>query len=45
MPGEYINARSNGITQACLDYILPLIQGETKIEYFGGLPKHYIIEK
>ena len=45
MPDDYINVSSNGITKKCLDYVLPLIQGETRIEYFGGLPKHYIIEK
>ena len=40
VPREYINERGNGITEAGLAYLAPLIQGETSVEYENGLPKH-----
>ena len=44
VPDEYINAESNGITDACVEYLLPLIAGETYPEYKNGLPVHFIIK-
>ena len=32
VPLEWINAEQNGVTQAFVDYALPLIQGETKLK-------------
>ena len=40
---EYINEEANGITAACAEYILPLIEGEAYPEYEGGLPKFFTI--
>ena len=43
VPPEYINEAHNGITEACLDYLAPLIVGEVSPKYENGLPKHIII--
>ena len=45
VPDEFINARGNGVTQECLRYILPLIEGETAPVYERGLPVHLVIER
>ncbi len=42
---EFINAEGNGITEAGIDYILPLIQGEAEQFYECGLPKHFVIKR
>ncbi len=39
MPDEYINADGNGITQAFVDYAMPLVGGLPKTEYLGGSPR------
>lgn len=41
VPGEYINEEGNGVTQACLDYLAPLILGELPILYKNGVPSHF----
>ncbi|MGM9644034.1 MAG: 6-phosphofructokinase [Eubacteriales bacterium] len=38
VPKHYINERGNFVTDDCLRYILPLINGESYPEYRGGLP-------
>ena len=43
VPDEFINAQGNGITEAGLDYLKPLIVGEIPTVYENGLPKHIII--
>ena len=43
VPTEYVNADGNGITEAGLKYLKPLIMGELTLEYENGLPKHVII--
>lgn len=45
VPREYINNEGNGITDAGLTYLRPLIAGETKPKYDGGIPMHYIFPK
>lgn len=45
VPDAFINEAGNGITEACLDYILPLCEGETVQEYSHGVPMHFVIEK
>ncbi|MDR3443456.1 MAG: 6-phosphofructokinase [Legionella sp.] len=40
MPVEYIAADGMGITDACMRYLLPLIQGEAYPEYVNGLPDY-----
>ena len=43
VPDEFINEQGNGITEAGLDYLRPLIVGEIPTVYENGLPKHIII--
>ena len=43
VPDNFINAEGNGITNECIDYILPLIKGEAPPEYKDGLPVHVVI--
>lgn len=43
VPREYINAEGNGITEECVAYLAPLIQGEVAPVYENGLPKHIVI--
>lgn len=43
LPAEFINTRGNGVTDACVKYLLPLIAGETKPEYDRGIPVHIVI--
>ncbi len=45
VPDEYINAEGNNITEAGIDYILPLIQGEAEQFYENGLPRHFVIKR
>ena len=42
VPDEYINEAGNGITEAGIKYLAPLIQGEMDIIYENGLPKHFV---
>ena len=43
VPNEFINPEGNGITDACIDYLAPLIIGEVECEYEAGMPKHIIL--
>ncbi|MBQ2729378.1 MAG: 6-phosphofructokinase [Clostridia bacterium] len=43
VPREMINEKDNYVTDECLNYILPLIQGETTNKYENGLPVHMVI--
>ena len=43
VPDEYINEDGNGITEAGIEYLKPLIMGELSLEYVNGLPKHFVI--
>ena len=45
VPREYINERGNGVTKECLSYIAPLVVGEPKLTFEGGLPKHFVFKK
>jgi len=40
MPKEFIREDGFGITAACRDYILPLIQGESYPSYRAGIPQY-----
>ncbi len=40
VPDEYINAEGNGITDAGIKYLLPLIKGEISQIYDDGMPRH-----
>lgn len=43
VPDEYINNEGNHITDACCEYILPLIEGEAYPEYERGIPKYIVL--
>ena len=43
VPDEFINEQGNDVTDACLAYLLPLIEGQTTVEFISGLPAHFII--
>ncbi|MBO4414235.1 MAG: 6-phosphofructokinase [Clostridia bacterium] len=43
VPDEFINEEGNGITDACVDYLLPLIEGESTPVFEHGLAKHFVI--
>ncbi len=45
VPLEWINAEHNGVTQAFVDYVLPLIQGQNPITFEHGLPRHAKLKK
>ena len=45
VPREYINERGNGVTRECLAYIAPLVIGEPKLTFEGGIPKHFVFKK
>ena len=39
MPDEFINAEGNGVTDAFIEYAMPLIGELPKTEYLGGYPR------
>ena len=43
VPREFINEAGNNVTDECLKWILPLIQGGADIVYENGLPVHFVI--
>ena len=45
VPLEWINKEGNGVTQACIDYALPLIQGENQQAKENGLPRFARLKK
>lgn len=40
VPREFINERGNNVTDACVDYLKPLIAGEYPVIFKGGIPEH-----
>lgn len=45
VPLNYINSQGNNITEECMKYVAPLIQGERSIKYENGLPVHFKIKQ
>ena len=45
MPMEYISEDGFGITDACREYLLPLIEGEAYPPYKNGLPAYVTLKK
>ena len=43
VPAEYINAEGNGITEAGIRYLAPLIMGEIDTVYEAGMPRHIVL--
>ncbi len=44
VPREWIVPENNNVTDECLRWILPLIQGETEPVWKDGLPVHFVLE-
>ncbi len=44
VPRNFINDRGNNVTDECVRYIMPLIEGEITPIYKNGLPVHFVIE-
>lgn len=44
MPREFISEDGFGITEACREYLLPLIQGEAYPPYQNGLPQYVTLQ-
>lgn len=44
VPDAYINEAGNGITDAGIAYLAPLILGERTPVYENGMPKHFVIQ-
>ena len=45
MPMEYISEDGFGITEACREYLLPLIEGEDYPPYKNGMPQYVTLKK
>ena len=45
LPREWINEAGNGVNQGFIDYVLPLIQGETRMKKEDGLPRFARLRK
>jgi len=45
VPRDWINEAGNGVTQAFIDYVLPLIQGEAARPLENGLPRFAKLKK
>ena len=43
VPDDYIVPSGNNVTEKCLDYLRPLIEGEVKFRHEAGLPVHFKI--
>lgn len=45
LPDGFLNARGDGVTDACLRYLAPLIRGEVMPEYRDGMPVHFTLQQ
>ncbi len=45
VPREWINAEGNGVEAQFIDYVMPLIQGETRMEKENSLPRFVRLKK
>ena len=44
-PKEWITPEGNNVTIDALNYFLPLIQGEPKIDFLNGIPVHFRLDQ
>lgn len=44
VPREWINAAGNDVTEEMIQYLRPLIQGESEVHYKNGLPVYMNVE-
>ncbi len=45
VPREWINSEGNGVTEACLHYLRPLVQGELSSDFADGVPRYVLLRK
>ncbi len=45
LPHEFLTPAGNNISEAAMAYLLPLIQGEIKLQMNGGIPAHFTIQE
>ncbi len=45
VPREFINKRGNNLTRECLEWIAPLVKGESIPDFENGLPVQFVLEK
>ena len=45
VPASYINEEGNFVTRECIDYLLPLVEGEKKLKFSCGTPLFFKFEK
>lgn len=45
IPAEWITPAGNNVTADLVDYVLPLINGETTAPYQNGLPLHFVFDR
>ena len=45
VPLEWINKKGNNVKKEFIDYVLPLIQGETELPKVNGLPRFAQLKK
>ena len=43
VPDEFITEGNDNVTDACCEYLLPLIQGQCDLVFEAGLPKHLVL--
>ena len=43
VPDEFITPSGNNVTDKCLDYLRPLIEGEVRSRPEAGMPVHFKI--
>ena len=43
VPDEYITEDGKSVTKKCIDYLLPLIQGEQQLKFYNGIPLHFVL--
>ena len=44
VPDKFINEKKNNVTDECLRFIAPLIEGEPVIIRKGGIPVHFVFD-
>ena len=45
LPREFLTPAGNNISDAAMEYFLPLIQGELNLAMHGGIPAHFTIQE
>jgi 6-phosphofructokinase 1 len=45
IPSEWVKADAQGLTQEFIEYLIPLVQGDVKMDYENGLPRYAKLNK